>query len=62
MSKIVPFPEKSAPRENRTEPVRTGELVAMRGVRLDLTLETVAFLRTLSDQTFLDRFNRVQTS
>lgn len=35
-------------------------LVALKGVQLERTIETVAFLRSLPDQSYLDRFNRAR--
>jgi hypothetical protein len=37
----------------------SGQVVAMRHVDLETVLETVELLRSLDDQSFLDRYNRV---
>lgn len=59
MAKLYPFPER--PADGRQTTISgSGTLVAMKGVRLDRTLETIEFLRSLPDQSYLDRFNRVR--
>jgi hypothetical protein len=38
----------------------SSEIVAIPGICLERTLEAIAFLRGLEDQSFLDRYNRVE--
>lgn len=59
MAKLYPFPERPAG-GGRTSTQGRGMLVALKGVQLERTIETVAFLRSLPDQSYLDRFNRAR--
>lgn len=59
MAKLYPFPERPAGGGTSIMP-GCGTVVAMRGVQLERTIETVAFLRSLPDQSYLDRFNRTR--
>ncbi|WP_187970188.1 hypothetical protein [Aquibium microcysteis] len=59
MAILFPFPERTAGGGPKTLS-EGGTLVAMKGVRLERTIETVAFLRSLPDQSYLDRFNRAR--
>lgn len=59
MAILFPFPERT-PDGGRTARAESGTVVAMRGVRLERTIETIAFLRSLPDQSYLDRFNRAR--
>lgn len=57
MAKLYPFPER--PADGRQTTISgSGTLVAIKGVQLERTIETIAFLRSLPDQSYLDRFNR----
>ncbi len=58
MSQIYLFPELQ--RDGARSKAKAGELVAFNGVRLERTLQSVEFLRSLDDQSYLDRFNRVK--
>lgn len=60
MGTIVRFPETSGERKARTARDGKHEVVAMKHVDLDTVIETVRVLRTLSDQSFLDRYNRTE--
>jgi hypothetical protein len=61
MGNIYRFPE---PSQNSNDAVRErrgpGELVSIRDGGLEATLEMVGFLRSLANQSYLDRFNRAQ--
>lgn len=57
MAKLYPFPERQRDGSQSTTS-GCGTLVAIKGVELERTIETVAFLRSLPDQSYLDRFNR----
>tara|TARA_R110002020_G_scaffold6361_2_gene26852 strand:+ start:2061 stop:2321 length:261 start_codon:yes stop_codon:yes gene_type:complete len=60
MGKIYRFPEPAPrPAGSQREVRGPGELVAIRGDGLETTLEMVGFLRSLANQSYLDRYNRV---
>ncbi len=59
MAKLYSFPERQAKSE-RAIISGCGTLVALKGVQLERTIETIAFLRSLPDQSYLDRFNRTR--
>jgi hypothetical protein len=59
MGTISHFPD---PKQRRPAPAQArmpGQVVAMRHVDLETAIETVALLRSLENQSFLDRYNRV---
>ena len=59
MGTILHFPDPK-PQARPVAVVRQpGQLVAMRHVDLETAIETVELLRSLENQSFLDRYNRV---
>lgn len=58
MAKIFLFPEREMTIRQSAAAGNGGEVVSLKGMPLEATLETVAFLRSLEDQSYLDRFNR----
>ena len=62
MAKIFLFPERgqSNGHPQASASGTAGEIVPLRGTTLESTLEMVAFLRSLDDQSCLDRFNRAR--
>jgi hypothetical protein len=63
MGNVFRFPEPAQkPSKSGRECSEIGELVPIRGGSLEATLEMVGFLRSLANQSYLDRFNRVQSS
>jgi hypothetical protein len=63
MGTIARLPDReSAKRKPSSAAAGRGELVAMKHVDLDSVIETVRVLRTLGNQSFLDRFNRIEVA
>ncbi|PWW03711.1 hypothetical protein DFR52_101397 [Hoeflea marina] len=63
MGKIYRFPEPVAKSSGAARGhAGPGDLVPIRGGGLETTLEMVGFLRSLANQSYLDRYNRVQPS
>lgn len=63
MGKIYSFPEPAErPAGVAREARGPGDVVAIRGDGLETTLEMVGFLRSLANQSYLDRYNRVSPS
>ena len=60
MGTILPFPVQPQPRRTQKTEQPVSKLVAIRGLSLEMTLETVAFFRSIDNQCYLDGFNRTR--